>query len=90
MVGFCLSGASPRARCEVLSADQGRGTGLDGIPAVHRDRTMKGETAHPDSTGVRAGNLLDSTGHSDEGAYDEPFSPLETNVTHILLPCLYP
>ncbi|KAG0628014.1 hypothetical protein M758_2G243900 [Ceratodon purpureus] len=61
-----LEGASPRPRCEVLSADQGRGTGLDGIPAVHRDRTMKGETAHPDSTGVRAGNLLDSTGHSDE------------------------
>lgn len=71
-MGFCLSGASPRARCDVASANQGR---QDGIPAVHRAEAeaMEEETAHPDHMVVRTGYLLDNTEQWDDGADGEAF-----------------
>lgn len=63
-----LEGASPRARCEVGSANQGRSTGLNRMPTVHRDEPMEEETAHPGNVGVRT---ADSREHWDEGADED-------------------
>jgi hypothetical protein len=89
-VGFCLSGASPRARCEVVSANQGRSTGLNGMPTVHRDEPMEEETAHPDNVGVRTANLPDSTEHWDEGVDGEAFFQSRPMWLIFLSPCVYP
>ena len=51
----------------MLSAKQGRSTGLNDTPTVHQDEPME-EVSHPDNIGIRTGNSLDNTSHCYEGA----------------------